>query len=215
MLGKRIESIRKQFGLSQSKFGKIFKVSQNSVSAWEKGRSEPEADDLVKLAELGHVTLDWLLTGKESTFSPPVTKVSEFASNASPAQGNWYPVVARVAAGMHLVAELDAIESIFIPYQKQNGNFAVVVEGDSMDGGPAPIAAGDYVLIDTSQTPLPGDIVVILADGRQMVKQLGPITSDRVELRSFNKEYSPIYVTQDSIEIMYRVVYHQPRGRKL
>lgn len=214
-LGGRIKSIRKQLGLNQTEFAQKIKVSQAVISGYETDNYTPELETLLKIASVGSVTLDWLLTGVESSFKPPISDVSKIASNASPAPGNWYPVVARVAAGMHLVAELDVVESIFIPYQKQNGNFAVVVEGDSMDGGFAPIAAGDYVLIDTSQTPLPGDIVVIVAEGRQMVKQLGAVTSDNLELRSFNKEYAPIYVTKDSIEIMYRVVYHQPKGRKL
>ena len=66
-IGRRIKIIREGLNLSQELFAE--RVGANSkavVSTWEKGRHLPEPKLLVKIAQIGNVSLDWLL-GAESS----------------------------------------------------------------------------------------------------------------------------------------------------
>jgi transcriptional regulator with XRE-family HTH domain len=50
--------------MTQTDFAKVLRVyKQNYISRYERGRV-PSPDLLIKIAEYGKVTLDWLLTGK-------------------------------------------------------------------------------------------------------------------------------------------------------
>ncbi len=77
-LGQRIHEIRKKLGLNQSEFGaRIGGFQKNAVSSYEIGDSSPKPETLVKIAELGDITLDWLLTGNDSpSIHTKITKES-------------------------------------------------------------------------------------------------------------------------------------------
>lgn len=47
--------------LSQSQFGKILSVSQDTVSLWEKGKSVPTTETVIALAKFFHVSSDYIL----------------------------------------------------------------------------------------------------------------------------------------------------------
>lgn len=64
--GKRIKAIRKKIGDNQKEFGvRLGGLGTSTVSGYETGDVEPKCNALQKIAELGGVTLDWLITGKE------------------------------------------------------------------------------------------------------------------------------------------------------
>ena len=62
-IGKRIRKIRGELGLI--KFGEIIGVSKTMVSHYEDGNIAPRVDTMLKIAEYGGVSLEWLFTGKE------------------------------------------------------------------------------------------------------------------------------------------------------
>lgn len=64
-VGNRIKSIRDRLGLTQMEFGKILGLCTAAINNYEKGRI-PAGWILIKIAGIGKVSLDWLLTGKES-----------------------------------------------------------------------------------------------------------------------------------------------------
>lgn len=72
MLGERIKEIRKKLGLKQEQFADLLNIeSKTAISYWENNQRTPgDINILVTIASLGKVTLDWLLTGVESTFEP-------------------------------------------------------------------------------------------------------------------------------------------------
>lgn len=62
-VGERIRAIRG--GKTQTEFAKELSVpKQNYISRYERGRI-PSPDLLVKIADMGRVSLDWLLVGKK------------------------------------------------------------------------------------------------------------------------------------------------------
>ncbi len=64
MLGQRIHSLRLSFGWSQVDVAQKLSVSKQTVSNWENDNIQPSIEMLVRLAELFHVSTDYLL-GRE------------------------------------------------------------------------------------------------------------------------------------------------------
>ena len=64
-MGKRIQTIRKIKEVTLEKFGKKFtlQVGKNVVSRWEKGVNIPDIERLMNIADLGEVTVPYILYG--------------------------------------------------------------------------------------------------------------------------------------------------------
>jgi len=60
-----LKALRKENKLSQNDLASYLNISYKTISSWEKGRSEPKIDMLLKLADYFHVTLDELVKGME------------------------------------------------------------------------------------------------------------------------------------------------------
>ena len=82
MLSERIQTCRKQAGLSQEQLAERLGVSRQAVSKWETGEATPELSKLAALCSVLNVSADWLLNdigpeppqedgaAKESSCSP-------------------------------------------------------------------------------------------------------------------------------------------------
>ncbi|WP_432408530.1 helix-turn-helix domain-containing protein [Wukongibacter sp. M2B1] len=57
----RIAMLRKEKGLSQSEFAEVFQVTQQTISAYEKGKRDPDSNTLRKMADYFDVSIDYLL----------------------------------------------------------------------------------------------------------------------------------------------------------
>ncbi len=64
-VSERIDWLRKQNGLSQEELAAALQVSQPAVSKYLRSRVPP-AGTLLRLAELGCTTIEWILTGQKS-----------------------------------------------------------------------------------------------------------------------------------------------------
>lgn len=60
-LGQAIAQIRKERGLTQETFAKMFNVTRQTVSNWENEKSYPDLSTLVKISDEFNVSLDVLL----------------------------------------------------------------------------------------------------------------------------------------------------------
>lgn len=60
-IGTRIRDLRKENGLSQSDFGKILNVSQDTISLWEKGKSLPDVLSVVAICKRFNMSADFIL----------------------------------------------------------------------------------------------------------------------------------------------------------
>ena len=76
-IGMRIKKLRMETGFTQSEFLSLISANLTDakrVSEWETGVSLPSLEILLKIALVGYVSLDWLVTGVELTprVLPPV-----------------------------------------------------------------------------------------------------------------------------------------------
>ncbi|MDR2568865.1 MAG: helix-turn-helix domain-containing protein [Oscillospiraceae bacterium] len=61
MLGKKIQQLRRDNGLSQEELASKLTISRQAISKWELGESMPDTENVVQLSKLFKVTTDYLL----------------------------------------------------------------------------------------------------------------------------------------------------------
>jgi transcriptional regulator with XRE-family HTH domain len=66
-VSQRIDLIRKQNGWTQGEMAEALQLSQPAVSKYLKERIPP-AETLLRLAEIGNTTIEWILTGQKSYY---------------------------------------------------------------------------------------------------------------------------------------------------
>ncbi|WP_247930726.1 helix-turn-helix domain-containing protein [Streptococcus mitis] len=64
VFSERLKELRLKKGLTQTELGEKVGVKQSTFTNWEKGKREPSFENLIKLADLLEVSLDWLF-GRE------------------------------------------------------------------------------------------------------------------------------------------------------
>ena len=64
-IGRRVREIR-GFELKQTEFAEILGISQTQLSKYERGKTVPTPEILVKLKKYGKRSVDWILTGEIS-----------------------------------------------------------------------------------------------------------------------------------------------------
>jgi transcriptional regulator with XRE-family HTH domain len=62
-IGRRVREIR-GFDLKQTDFAKILGIGQTQLSKYERGKSAPTAEILLKLKRFSGKSIDWILTGE-------------------------------------------------------------------------------------------------------------------------------------------------------
>lgn len=62
-LGKRIQRARKRLGMTQDELGRVFNITGQAVSQWERGKERPDPDKFPQLRKALKVTYSWLLEG--------------------------------------------------------------------------------------------------------------------------------------------------------
>lgn len=61
--GKRLKKLRDDKNLSQSELGKLTGLHYTQIGRYEKNKSMPSSDILIKLAEIFSVSIDYLVEG--------------------------------------------------------------------------------------------------------------------------------------------------------
>lgn len=64
-LGKRIYRLRTERKISQEHLAERMDVSRQAVSKWENDLTSPDTNNLIRLAQLFNVSVEYLATGKE------------------------------------------------------------------------------------------------------------------------------------------------------
>lgn len=62
-IGGRISRLRKARGITQAKLAETIYCDKSVVSLWEQGKRLPDVDMVIKMAELFHVPVNYLLMG--------------------------------------------------------------------------------------------------------------------------------------------------------
>lgn len=84
-IGKRIRQARTQKGYTQEYLAEMLDVSRQAVSKWEKDLSSPDTRNLIALADLLGISVEYLTTGNSSGTGDQTTE--PFGNNHTLANG--------------------------------------------------------------------------------------------------------------------------------
>ncbi|MBU3806778.1 MAG: XRE family transcriptional regulator [Candidatus Fournierella pullistercoris] len=186
MLQERLRALRKQQGLSQKELSQHLGITQQAVGKWETGRSSPDPDTLLQLAQLLQTSVDDLL-GHPSAPSPAG---DEYA----------IPVIGTVRAGYNSFAMQEDLGVEYARVKNPDRYFYLIVKGDSMEPR---IHDGDLALVHRQNTLENGDLgVMVYGDGEGTLKRFIR-QGNSVILQPFNPSYQPQVLMGEELEHLY------------
>jgi len=220
-LGQRIKRIRKGLNLNQADFAlKIGLQSAVAISNYENDLRSPDKNKLIKISEVGKISLDELLTDVETPQNSQEAQPPSF--QVIPAQPDFSAddfvfirqVNGKISAGGGLMPEDSAdFHSAFRRdwIKKRRGNpntmSLIKVSGDSME---PTLLAGDLVLVDHSRKTIEprGGIYAIVLDDEIMIKRIQRLfPKNKLRILSDNTHHPPIEADPDQVKINGKVIW--------
>lgn len=64
---ERLKTLRKQVKLTQAQIAEKLDISQQAYASWERGAKKPTQENLVKIAQILNVSVDYLVGNSENT----------------------------------------------------------------------------------------------------------------------------------------------------
>ena len=191
--GERVRKIRKEMGLSQSKFGHQLDLATMIISRIESNETGLKAPILAKLDEMG-VNISWLLTGKGNMFKKDLSKKpSTEDSNTSTSYS--VPIVdVQASAGVGVINEHELMIStteIGLEFKNYWGLDTVIIRihGDSME---PTISKNSWILVKKVEALKSEGIFIFIQDNELRCKRIQKKGSGEIIVKSDN----PLYETE-------------------
>jgi transcriptional regulator with XRE-family HTH domain len=213
-LGDRIQELRKnRLGLTQDEMAERLSVSGgNTISNYEKNLRQPDIDTLIKIADLGSVSLDWLLTGKKevSYISEPGRKYVPLSETENHVPTVYeYPIVSQIPAGRAGIKMLEHPDWKTLDFDPRKYFWLKIDEeyGFSM----RPFLRPKEMVLCAYETKkfFDEDMVAVLWDktkGAVKILNLNHNMKDLVVLDSLNPSERTITLKKTQVTAMYKVV---------
>lgn len=184
--GDRINNLkaaRKAKGLTQTEVAHAIGLTQNGYSYWENGKAKIDKDQMLKLAALFEVSVDYLLGNTDAPTS----------------NGVRIPVLGDVAAGIPIEAVTDILdyEEIDAALARTGEFFGLRIKGASMEPR---MREGDVVIVRQQETADTGDTVVVLVNGDSATVKKIKYGPDGITLLPTNPAYDPMFYTAAEVE---------------
>ena len=232
-IGSVIARLRGECGLSQKDLAMRLRdngidVTNQAISKWENGASQPSASQfltLCRILRVGDVLGAFAGEGEEGLLSGLNRRgqdmVREYADllrlsgryrEEIPRSGGRVLPLYRIPASAGTGQFLDGDD--FEPFEAggdvpASADFGVRLSGDSME--PA-LRSGDVVWVEKDPVPRPGEIGLFLWQGEVYCKKL-ETDGEKLILRSLNPAYPPIPVDEDGdFRVFGRVAGHTASG---
>lgn len=174
MFSERLRELRKERKVSQVALASCLSISQQAVGKWETGRSTPDPQTLRKIADLLHVTTDYLL-GRDAS------QADEGSSGEV-----LVPVIGTVRAGYGALAHEENYGVEPANVKNPQDFFYLIVNGDSMEPR---IHSGDLALVHRQSYVESGELAVVLVRGEEGTLKRVFKKSGAVILQPFNQAY--------------------------
>lgn len=185
-MAKKLKELRNGKGMSVDEVGERVGKSGKTISAWEVGRGQPDADKLIELCQLFGVSI--------SEFYQEVPG----ALAAIPGPSCQMPLVGRIAAGTPREAINQSGESVEVLITVRDAHprgFWLSVAGNSMN---RLFPEGTLVLIDPDMTVRDGDVAVVFVNGDDATLKRVYFEGDAIRLHpeSYDPEYPDRLIDQ-------------------
>lgn len=160
----RVRELRIQKGLTQTQLANKLNVSQGTLSLWEQGKYDIDADALKELSKIFNTTVDYIIYNISSSYKSR----SEY-DNIFPMKTKKVPLLGDIACGEPIWAEEQRGEFVSVS-DDIDADFCLRAKGDSMTG--ARIYDGDIVFIRRQPTVENGEIAAVIIDNEATLKRV-------------------------------------------
>ena len=188
IVGERIQSLRKERGMSLDSLGKELGVSKAYISYIERGERQPGRNILVRLADFFNTDIDWMMGRSDIRSS-----LEEFAiPRLQP-----IPVYSCISCGTGLWVNEQPEAYTGAPdwmLRPSKDYFANPAEGNSMY---PTIENGDCIIFEQTENVRYGQIGAFSLNGSYYCKRLEKKPDGSFWLMSDNEDYDPIPITGD------------------
>ncbi len=183
-MGKRIQRLRTEKGMTQEELGKLVGVQRAAVQKWESGLTTNLRRSVIqKLSDFFEVSPSYLMG---------MTDIKNIVLHTS----KKVPLLGEIAAGVPILAEEECVAYIAVDKSLQV-DFCLRVKGDSMID--ARIRDGDVVFVRQQPVVENGEIAVVLIDGEATLKRFYR-NDGGVILKPENSKYRPRYYTEQDFK---------------
>lgn len=226
-VGERIKELRDKKGLSQEELAARTseianrRISRQSLSSWESGKSTPRSDNLSAVAVALGVDLAILLDSQDTKKAPVGQETNEGYDRVEKVEHNgvngdkiiavpvYEDFLSACAGWGNEAADIEGVVKEILPVplwlicppvslEPGKRPFIVTVYGDSMTEANLP--NGTQVLVNPIAEVFDRDIVVAEFDGEWMVKWIYFDRDGGGQLRSSSAKYPPRYFTKEDIQ---------------
>lgn len=220
-IGKRIRAQREALKLSRQAVATFVGVAQSTMQAWENIEREPSATNILRLSECLKVTVEWLVTGIESSAAGTALPAVVASGTAVDVKGNTvdleefvfvprYNVAASAGYGAWNDDESPMFTVSFRRYWIVNHLKAdprklsvISVVGDSMMGV---LNDKDIILVNHEDRDPREGIYVIRIDSQLLVKRVQRLPGSQLRISSTNPAFEPFVIDLDNIPNDFDVV---------
>ena len=70
MLAAQIRNLRIKMGMTQLELSRKLNIGKSAIGMYEQGHRTPPIEILIRLSDVFQVSLDYLITGKETSYGP-------------------------------------------------------------------------------------------------------------------------------------------------
>ena len=175
--GNILRSLRKNNGKTQLELAKLLNVQKSTVSMYERNKRTPSPDVLMKYAKLFDVSLDYLLSNKNTTETQDYITVNVYGS---------------IPAGIPIEAieDISDTEDLSLKeYDRSKTYLGLKVDGDSMY---PKYLDGDTIIIEKTPDCESGTDAAVYVNGYEAtLKTIIKNDDGTVTLKPINPNYSP------------------------
>ena len=197
MNGIQLKECRKAKGMSQATLSRLLGVTQQAVGKWETGRSNPDPEMLVRLAEVLGTTTDYLLGLHTGGAEAEQARRRFFGGYAECP----IPVIGTVRAGYGALAFEEDYGTEYARVKDPQNYFYLVVKGDSMEPR---ISDGDLALVHRQSTLDSGDLgVIVYGDEGEGTLKKYIQRGNAVVLHPFNTNYEDKIIRGEELNQLY------------
>jgi len=201
----RLDRILQQF-TSVAELARLIGVSDNAIYKWLSGRGQPSVANLVALAKVSKVSLEWLATGHESS-------EAKRAARRTPEHDDFVFAPGYDENGRGVLRSEQVVD--FLAFKKEwvrtklnvdpRNLLLIAAVGDSMT---PTLEDSDLLLVDLSEPRFRHDgIYVLRRENLLEVKRLQRRPDGSLSIISDNPAYAPAIVAGDTIQIIGRVIW--------
>lgn len=207
MIGKRLEKLRNEKGLTKKEVASIINVDQSTYGKYELDQREPNHETTNKLASFFNVSTDYLL-GNDYPQSSNILYIpvqgARLNADYSDDDMVQFPVIGEIAAGFDSsIFEEDTGDYVSIPRSTLSGRpasdyFVLRIKGNSM----YPMyLEGDKVLILKTPSVDSGSVAVVQYNGDEAsLKKVEYVQGeDWFDMIPINPEYRPKRISGPSL----------------